>query len=408
MPGVRDRGHATLSASQSDRWMNCPGSVALIETVPRQPSSPAAEEGTAAHEAAALCLQEGLSPAELVGRFFNGHEVTEEMAEALDVYVDYVAKTVERLEGSTLYVERPFDLSWVRADMWGTNDAAVSQPFGELCVIDLKYGQGVVVEVVNNTQLLYYALGALEELGDDPELVRLVIAQPRALHPDGPIREWVVTADFVRDWGAKVLGPAADLARTAGAELRAGDHCRWCDAAGLCPELQKFAQTEAALDFSDDSLAERPAEDLPIPAVKDDLERAMRALPVVENWCRAVATAAQRWLESGQPLEGFKLVEGRSNRKWRDEAKAVKTLKQMRVPAKEFMTEPKLKSPAQVEKIKKVSKQVVAALCEKPEGKLTVVPESDPRREVPPPAQTDFEALDTECFTGGAEDDFLA
>ena len=126
MPGVD---HAALSASQSDRWMACPGSVALIATVPKQPSSPAAEEGTAAHEAAALCLQEGITPTELVGRTFNGFEVNEEMAEALDVYVNYIGEAVERLKGSTLYVEKPFNLSWLRPDMWGTNDASISQPF---------------------------------------------------------------------------------------------------------------------------------------------------------------------------------------------------------------------------------------------------------------------------------------
>ncbi len=383
--------------------MACPGSVALIETVPDQPSSPAAEEGTAAHEAGALCLQEGLRPLELVGRTFNGFEVDEEMAEALDVYVDYVGETVARLPGSVLYVERPFDLSFIRPDMWGTNDASISQPFGELCVIDYKHGQGVVVEVKDNTQLLYYAVGALEETQDDPETVRMVIVQPRARHADGPVREWVVPADYVREWGQKELGPAVDRTQQPGAELHAGEHCRWCAAKGMCPELGQYVADEAKIDFADDS----PVVTIPtVPSVEDDLVRAMRALPVVETWCKAVSVAAQQRLESGLPLEGFKLVRGKSNRKWKDEEKVMSTFKTMRVPAKEYMTEPKLVSPAQAEKLKKVSKDIVAALSEKPDGKVSIAPDSDPRPEIAPPAETDFEVLSTECFTG--EEDFLA
>ncbi len=396
MSGV-DKGHAALSASQSDRWMACPGSVALIATVPKQPSSPAAEEGTAAHEAAALCLQEGIMPSELVGRMFNGYEVDEEMAEALSVYVEYIAEAVERLKGSTLFVEHPFDLSWVRSDMWGMNDASISQPFGELLVGDFKYGKGVVVEVVDNSQLLYYALGALEETQDDPKTVRMVIIQPRARHEDGPIREWVVEASYVREWGEKELGPAADRARQPGATLHAGDHCRWCDAAGLCPELGKFSMDEAARDFVSPEgpgitiLPDKPA------ATQKDLERAMTALPVVANWCNAVAVAGQRWLESGYILEGFKLVSGKSNRRWKDEKKTIRALKGLKVSPKDYMTEPKLISPAQAEKLRQVDKETVALLAEKPDGKVTVAPNSDPRREIAPPAKTDFLV----------EDDFL-
>ncbi|MEE9366994.1 MAG: DUF2800 domain-containing protein [Dehalococcoidales bacterium] len=389
MPGV-EKGHASLSASGSDRWMTCPGSVALIATLPKgTKSSPAAEEGTAAHEAAALCLQEGVTPAELAGRMFNGFEVTEEMVEALDIYVDYIAAAVERLKGSTLYVEKPFDLSFIRKDMWGTNDASISQPFGELLVGDLKYGKGVLVEVVDNSQLLYYATGALEETQDDPETVRMVIIQPRARHEDGPVRDWVVTADYVREWAQNELGPAADRARQPGAPLKAGDHCRWCDAAGLCPELGRFAADEAAIDFADPKVKE-----ISVDMTEIDLTRAMKALPVVENWCRAVMAAGQQWLESGRPLEGFKLVRGKSNRRWKDEAKTIKTFRSMRVSVKEYMTEPKLVSPAQAEKLKKVSKQVVELLAEKPEGKATIVPDSDPRMEIAPPAETDFAAVD--------------
>ncbi len=376
--------------------MACPGSVALIATVPKQPSSPAAEEGTAAHEAAALCLQEGITPTELVGRTFNGYEVNEEMAEALDVYVDYIGQAVERMKGSTLFVEHPFDLSWVRSDMWGMNDASISQPFGELLVGDFKYGKGVVVEVVDNSQLLYYALGALKETQDDPKTVRMVIIQPRARHEDGPIREWVVEANYVREWGEKELGPAADRARQPGAVLHAGDHCRWCDAAGLCPELGRFATDEARIDFSDTTYVDQQTKETPV-VVQADLEKAMTALPVVENWCRAVSVAAQRWLEAGHVLEGFKLVLGKSNRRWKDEKKTIRALKALKVLPKDYMTEPKLISPAQAEKLKQVDKKTVALLAEKPDGKVTIAPDSDPRREIAPPAETDFLV----------EDDFL-
>jgi hypothetical protein len=363
--------------------------------VPKRPSSAAADEGTAAHEAAALALQEGKELIELVGRNFHGVEITEEHIEYLQVYIDYVRNTL-KMKGANaqLYVEKKFDLSWLRHDMWGTNDAAIAVKDEELIVIDLKFGAGVVVEVEENSQLMYYGLGALKELNGNFETVRLVIIQPRARHARGPIREWVLDASTLMNW-AKELGQAADETRNPQAPLSPGDWCRFCDASGVCPSLRDLAYENAKIVFDPlDEDAEPISTIEPSNLVADDLERALRAVPVVEQWCRSVETAALGWLQKGEGLPGFKLVRKKTNRAWIDED-AVKTkLQELKIPPKEYYTEPKLKGPAQIEKIKAVGKKVVAEMVFKPEGGLTVAPDCDPRPEAPPPVLTTFENLD--------------
>lgn len=388
--------HASLSASTSSRWMNCPGSVNLCLTVPKRPSSPAAEEGTAAHEAAALCLQEGRDLSELIGRNFNGFEVDEAMVEALQVYVDYVTNLLA-MKGQTaqLFVEKKFDLSWLRHDMWGTNDSGIAVPNEELTVIDLKFGMGVLVEVAMNPQLLYYGLGALHELNGNFETVKLVIVQPRARHKDGPIREFVIDVAELEAWGT-TLAAAADATRRPDAPLVAGEHCRWCDASGVCPELAKLAFDHAKIDFAplnDDAEPLSVASPPPPPSIQHDLERAMFAVPVVEQWCKNVQAAAQSWLEAGQALNGFKLVRKKSNRVWKDEEQTLAILKKKRVPPNAYLTTPKLLGPAPIEKAKLLDAATFKSLVLKPDGGLTVAQLHDPRPEAPPPVLTDFSDL---------------
>jgi len=378
--------HATLSASESERWMVCPGSIALIAKVGKVPSSAAAEEGTAAHEVAALCLTEGLSPVDLIGRMFNDFEVDIDMAEHLDTYIEYIAKLISARPDATLYVEHLFDLSWLRPEMWGTNDVCISEYLGELIVIDLKFGRGVIVDPKENSQLLYYALGALQSFDDETETVRLVIVQPRGRHSAGPIREWSTTAQYVRDWGIQ-LGLAADKTREPNAALQAGEHCRFCNAAGICPQLKQLVQTEANIDFAiEPSTLVDP---LPVPTNIQELTRALDFVPVIDIWCKGVEAMGLQLLNNQQKLPGYKLVQGRANRKWTDEDAVIKLMKKLKVERSKYCSE-KLKSPAQLEKLSAVGKDTVKELCYKPEGKITIAPEDDARPAIAPQAAVDF------------------
>ena len=164
------RAHAVLSASGSDRWMNCPGSIRLEALAPPESESPYAAWGTQGHEYAEQVLRKQKTVAEL----------PEEFQEVVQKYVDYVLAL-----GGTLFIEHRFDLSWLHPNMFGTCDAIVIVG-NVMHVVDLKTGQGVKVDAENNTQLLYYALGAYHDYGYlwDIKTIKLHIVQPRIYHYD--------------------------------------------------------------------------------------------------------------------------------------------------------------------------------------------------------------------------------
>ena len=416
--------HARLSASQAPRWMACPASVGLTANLPKQPSSHAANEGTAAHELAAMCLIEGRQPIEMVGRIITvedkdlglkeDFEVDEEMSEAVTVYTDYIAKQLANKPDAKFYVEKRFDLTWLRPNMFGTNDASIFEPKVELLIGDYKHGKGVIVEPENNEQLMYYGLGGLRTAlpwdkaldptewlkhPDMPKQVRLVIIQPRARHKKGPIRDWVISTEELWEWRIK-LAFAADETLKENPTVKSGKHCRWCQATGICPELRGEVQRQAQMDFGvlpssyDETVPDqhRIETDPVIPIDPVDLAKAMNALPVVEMWCRGVGHAAQAYLESGNTLPGFKLVKKKTNRKWDDETETQTELATLLNSESDYLTEPKLKGPAQVEKLKVIGKDWVKVRCHKPDGLLTVAPDIDPRPEVTGPSTALFEA----------------
>lgn len=410
--------HARRSASSAYRWMNCPGSLREIEALPehsRDARSSYADQGTAAHALAEDCLRLGTKPDAYLGAVVavdergdctfhpegyaceNGFEVDEEMAEAVQVYLDEVQHHRDRLPHAEERLEQRFDLTWLRRDMGGTSDFVLHEPFGELVVVDYKHGAGVVVEVEWNEQAMYYGLGALREAGGpgDVDTVTLVVVQPRARHADGPVRRWTLSAEALWEWGRDVLGPAADATDAPDAPLRAGDWCRFCPAQPTCPAMRQLVQAQAALDFADVPTGPLdPAEYMPpLPSAQApvDVSTALRAVPVIDAWCRAVEGLAQGMLERGLTVPGYKLVRKRANRRWMDAEGAEKLLRGKRgVKVDDFMEPRKLKSPAKLEKVKGVGKKWVEKHAVKPEGGLTVAHESDPRDGVGAPAISDF------------------
>lgn len=357
--------HAILSASGAPRWMRCLGSVALGKDIPDR-SSKYADEGTAAHEVAQMCLVQGQDASAFAGRRIEvargegaqatstSWEVNEEMVEAVQRYVDIV-----RGLGGELMVEQRVDFGrWIGVeDSFGTSDALVVID-NEMVVCDLKYGKGVRVEAEDNEQLMLYALGCLDlaSLAYDIETVRLMIVQPRIPH----VSEHVMTVAQLEEFAseAKVAAAHAIYQYNGGAkpDLNPGEkQCRFCKAKGICPAAAKLvfdttSRTGPAdpADFADLEVAS--ADDL-TELGEVNLAEAMAKVEFIEQWCTAVRAETERRLFEGKDVPGFKLVQGRKGpRAWTDPAQVEAMLKGFRLKA-EQMFDFKLISPATAEKL---------------------------------------------------------
>ena len=371
--------HSKIGASSTKRWMTCPGSVRLVESVPKAPSSSYADEGTAAHTLAEMCLKSpsNRDPKDFIGQAVSdkGIVVTEEMAEAVTVYTDYI-----RGLGLPVTIECRFDLGEIYPGMFGTADAvAFDSETQTLHVVDYKHGAGVAVEVENNTQLLYYAVGSAHENTQHPFVsVRLTVVQPRCPHSDGPVRSWDVDGVDLLLWTADLVD-AAKRSEDPDAPLISGEHCRWCPAAGVCPQLRADALAAAETDFAGD-VAYNPAE----------LAEALDQLPRVEAWVKAVREFSYSEAERGFCPPGYKLVLKRATRKWVDEQEAAKYLNTCGFADDAIYSPPKLKSPAQLEKAVGKQELETCGLVTAESSGYTLVPNTDRRQEVPSGPMADF------------------
>jgi hypothetical protein len=384
------RRHAELGASSAHRWMGCPGSVRLAASVEAAPSA-YAEEGTAAHMLAERCLSGGVDAAALIGRELNGHVVDAEMADYVQVYLDAVRAELGR--GDLLLVEQHFSLERLDppAEMFGTADAVIyKSAWRRLVVFDLKYGAGVPVEAARNPQARYYALGACLALDHlVVSEVEVVIVQPRAPHPAGPVRRESVPAFELLEWSADLLD-AAERALDPDAALVPGDWCRFCPVAGVCPALRERALTTAQIEFGEAPLYSPPD---PATLTPDEVGRLLSAAELVELWIRALRAHAHAELEACRPVPGWKLVPKRATRRWRDEDTAPAQLQDLGLAEDELFVR-KLRSPAQVEKLLgSKRKREIAALVVAESGGATLAPEADPRSPITSGAAGDFAAL---------------
>lgn len=382
--------HSKIGASSMKRWAACPGSVKLSEGIESR-SSVFAEEGTKAHELGEKWLLEGETA-------IAGYPV--DMVEHVSVYVDAVAERDDAHLHNELLVEQRFHLHELHSDLFGTSDAIVWQPGIErLSVIDLKYGAGVPVEVEDNPQLQYYALGALLANKQwKPREVEVVIVQPRCPHPDGPVRAQVLQVVDLLDFAADLveavkrtelassqfdmIGPRLGQVTKEGwerAHLTAGDHCRFCPAAAICPAQKNKAQQLAKQAFA--------------PGLSYDaqqLAETLEWLPVLEAWIKNTREFAYAEAEKGHDIPRHKLVEKRATRKWRDQAHAFDVLASA-IDEKELFEAPAMKSPAAIEKLlPKDQRKILDDLCVKESSGHTLVHESDKREAIKVDAKSAF------------------
>lgn len=363
--------HSKIGASSMYRWSACPGSVRLSEGIEKT-SSKYAEEGTVAHEHAAEALKGKQLPAHL----------DQETKDAIKLYVETVLKDHldEERHRNKLLVEHRFDLSDIYPGLYGTADAVLFHPRKKLLrVYDYKHGAGIAVEVENNSQLLYYGLGALMTSGFKASHVELVIVQPRCPHDEGKVRRWRFDAIELIDFSAD-LEEAARRTEDPEAPLNPGDHCRFCPAAGICPALNERALAIAREEFGP-ALSYSP----------EKLSEVLHWLPRLEAWIKSVREFAYGEAQHGRNPPGWKLVKKRATRKWKfDESETTHILEKI-VPDGEDVFEHKLKSPAQVEKLlPRTERYRLEDLVTQESSGFALAPEDDPREPAKLDAKSDF------------------
>ena len=359
-----ERSHSKWSASSSSRWMACPASVELIEKAPPQKSSPYAAEGTCAHELAEKALLGSGNCMDYVGETFEGYEVTEEMANYVQHYVNYISNIMRKNPSNSLLIEEKFNLDFIREGLYGSNDACILEPFGTLEIIDLKYGKGIEVEAKDNKQLMYYALGAA--YGQDFEKIKLTIIQPRIQQST---KSHTITMKELEQF-AEELGKAVDATKEENPTISAGSHCFFCPAKGICPEQRKAVQKTTLMDFEADTV--KTEKSLPSPDTMKEsvLANVLDHSDTIKKWLDSVKSYAVARLEAGEPIKGYKLVHGRANRKVRSET-------ELKMAFGEDIYEKKLLGIGKLEK--KFGKSEVADFLYKPEPPVTLAKSNDKR-----------------------------
>lgn len=357
--------HAKLSASGSARWLNCPGSVKAEEGY-EDSTSPFAQEGTAAHELSDICLSNNIQPDTYLDKHVEGVLVDDDMIEYVSGYISYVRS----FEGEQFYESRVDYSPWV-PEGYGTSDAVVIQS-DKVHIIDLKYGRGVVVDAENNTQGMLYALGVYNDYGylfDNVSEFVIHIYQPRVNN----FSTWSISLDDLLKWGEWVK-LQADLALSKDAERIPGDkQCQWCKAKATCKSLSKFTQEIMMKEFDDLEELESPEQ-----LTKQQLRLVLDNKKLIESWLDAVEKHITTLLFDGKKFEGFKIVEGRSLRRWSNEDLAAKTLIDLK--GEDLVYKKSLISAAQAEKlVGKKNYHLISDYIVKPSGKPTLAKESDKR-----------------------------
>lgn len=346
--------HAKLSPSSSERWYNCPGSVNVVAQYPRQ-DTVYTTEGTVAHGIAADALIKNWGEKDLdrligdeVEEGGFTHEVTEEMIEAVWDYVQYVRSFLE--EGSILVVEERINLPFISKDVWGTGDAVIINPFQNIHFFDLKYGKGKKVSAYQNKQLLTYFAGWFMQ--EDVTGGTIHIFQPRV---EEGVSSYEVTKEEIMGF-IDTLKVKAKEALAKDAPLIAGDWCRqtFCPHQAVCPALAGHARSVMERDFD---LEPKGLSILQISRVLDNAK-------LVSDWISKVQQHAKELAMKGQNVPGYKLVKKLGNRTWSDP----------QVVEQDFSTiygdsiydKPKLKSPAQLEKV--IGKNKIDSYVVRPES----------------------------------------
>ena len=361
-----NRAHAVLSASASKRWLNCPPSAKLNAEIPDIITTEYAKEGTDAHELAEYKVNQLLgikadNPAENLD-YYN-----QEMEDCTDSYAQYIAEQMSQYSSPVVMVEQRLDFSRYVPGGFGTGDCIIVAD-DTLTVVDFKYGKGVAVEAEYNPQMMLYALGALEMFSIlyDINEVKMVIFQPRIEN----ISEFSMPVSDLLNWAENELKPKAKLAAKGEGKFCAGEHCRFCKVKATCRKRAEYNLAIAKYDFAPPDMLE-----------DSEIEMILERADALTAWEADVKEYALSEALKGRKWNGYKVVEGRSNRKYTDEKMAAAVVKNA---GKDPYSEPKILGITEMTKLlggKKKFDELLSKYVCKPQGKPTLVPESDKRKE---------------------------
>lgn len=375
--------HAVLSPSSANRWLHCTKS-ARLELEFSEKESDAAAEGTAAH---ALCEHKVKKALKQRSRRPVSEYDSDEMEELTDAYKDYVleqlAQERQTCPDTQVFVETRLDLTSYVPGSFGTCDCLIVSD-EKLHIIDFKYGQGVLVYAEENPQMKLYALGALDIYDGlyDFKEVEMTIFQPRREN----VSTWTETVEELRRWAEDELKPKAELANAGEGEFCSGDWCLFCKAAVKCR-----ARAQAKLELAKQEFS------LPPIITDEEIEEILPRLPDLTKWVNDImAYATDAALNHGKRWKGFKMVEGRSIRKYSNEDAVIKAAKEAGY-TDIFKTS--LITLTEMEKLmgKKKFKETLGGLVVKPQGKPTLVPDTDKRSAITGnDAKSDFKKITEE------------
>ena len=349
-----------VGGSTAKRVINCPGSVRLVNKMPPKPSSEHADRGTLLHDVISEFLdQDGKPITDWLGRTYKDQVLTQELLDEKLVVALELLDEIDPKKELMYEVETRVGFGELLPGVFGSTDL-VGRIGSRAVVLDWKFGDGVVVDAVENEQLMFYAAAAMRTAEtawafEGADEVELIIVQPPV------VRRWVTDkariAQFERD-----LVKAVKAAVLPDAQIQHGDHCRWCAAKPICPKMTGAVDRALLTTLKEIDV--------------DTLGKYLKNAELLEDWIKDLRGLAMQLLEKNMPVPGYKLVQKRAQRQWADEAKAEAALMGLGIePMKQ-----ELISPAQAEKELKKSKMALPDdLVKSVSSGTTMAPESDPR-----------------------------
>jgi hypothetical protein len=349
-----------VGGSTAKRVINCPASVKLVQQMPPRPSSEHADRGTLLHNVIAELLEFDKPPAQCLGAKYNDQVLTQELLDEKIIPALAALDVIDPGKRMEYMVETRVSFGDFLPGVFGSTDLLGRQD-SRAIVLDWKFGDGVLVDAVENDQLMFYAAAAMRTeaskwVFEGADEVELIIVQP----PE--IRRWTTTKARILSFEQE-LAKAVKRAQQDGAPMQTGEHCRWCAAKPICPQMN------GAVD--------RAVHQQIVNLDKEQLAAYLEKADVLEDWIKDLRALAFQVLESGAEVPGYKLVPKRGTRQWASEG-AVEAWADVNGITDAYET--KLKSPAQMEKVlKKHGKELPSDLVITVSSGSTLAPESDPR-----------------------------